>query len=371
MKTSVQFDLPDGKFWKDYEVLWKNAEVRSPFQSPDYLRHLVNHFQGNIAILSFNTEEKMLGAIFLRIQKRTYYFLTDIKSDHNFFIFHHSTPLIEKRAILKEFLAIVKKKKWHVILNNLPSWASYMGIFREEIQASGLFWANFNHTVCKVLETDTPEDLYQRFHQSKELRYRMNRLINQQTAAFEVLVGSENLEEWTNDFCRMHVKRWQDTATPSKYEEARNCNILKTSMAAWISSGVLARFSVKVGEKRIAYVICLLQGITLIHHSTAYDMEFSKYSPGKALLLFISEWMAKNGLTRLDFGEGGEVYKDEFANKELTLSRIFLARKYNLSFILKILLKNELRRKFRTSNFFKKVKTLRNLILKRYNNLLF
>ncbi len=362
MTANIQYYSPAEKLWEDYKELWKNAEVQSPFQSPDYLRTLANYFRGEIAIFSFFSNSRLTGAAFFRKKRGIYYFLSDIKADHNFFVIHKMSAEEEKRALIKSFFETIKKENWNLVLNNKPSWASYMDIFQEEMKASGLFWANSNHTVCKVLETPAPEDLYLRFGQSRELRYRMSRLINQQGAVFEVLTGEEDLEKWTEGFCQTHIKRWLNTVHPSKYEVPANRKILKDCLAAWIRDGVLARFSVLVDGARIAYVICLLQGKTLIHHSTAYEAEYSKYSPGKALMLFISQWMEKQDLTRLDFGEGGETYKDEFSNKELILQRIFISRQRNLPFILKAKLRNTMRRKMRTSPVLRKINRVRTLV---------
>lgn len=116
-------------------------------------------------------------------------------------------------------------------------------------------------------------------------------------------------------------------------------------MLSWAKDGVLVRFAVKVGGERIAFVICLIQQNSLIHHSTAYDEEFYKYSPGKALILIIAEWMKNNGLNILDFGEGAESYKYAYTNKELELNEISVSSISNISFILKVKLRQILREK--------------------------
>lgn len=80
-----------------------------------------------------------------------------------------------------------------------------------------------------------------------------------------------------------------------------------------------------------------------MHHSTAYDDTFYKYSPGKALILTIGEWMNKNGLNILDFGEGAESYKYAYTNKELELNEITISALKNVPFILKVKLRQIMR----------------------------
>ncbi|MCB9280976.1 MAG: GNAT family N-acetyltransferase [Lewinellaceae bacterium] len=344
MTTKIQYTLPGQEFWKDYSELWENAVVRSPFISPNNLRGLADIFKDELAIFQCYMNKKLIGAILLRNERGVRRLLSDIKADHNYFILSKNLSCAEKQHFFQSFFRVVKREKWTLMLKNKPAWAPYMDQFLEEIKSSGLLWEISDHTVCKVLEEASPEALHQHFQQSRELRYRVNRLVNQQGAVFEVLTGDECLEEWIQGFCEMHIKRWEGTPNPSKYLMEKNREILRSCLQAWITDGTLARFSVLIDGRRIGYVICLVDGNKLIHHSTTYDAEYRKYSPGKALLLYISEWMTERGLNCLDFGEGAESYKDEFTNKELILNRVFISGQRNYLFFVKNKVKKNLRK---------------------------
>lgn len=55
-----------------------------------------------------------------------------------------------------------------------------------------------------------------------------------------------------------------------------------------------------------------------------YNSEYSRYSPGKLMLLRLLMESANRGLTRFDFGAGNEDYKFYFANEADTVSRIIV-----------------------------------------------
>ncbi|TNE59468.1 MAG: GNAT family N-acetyltransferase [Bacteroidetes bacterium] len=96
----------------------------------------------------------------------------------------------------------------------------------------------------------------------------------------------------------------------------------------------LVRFPLKAGDKHIAFVIGLIEQRALIYHSLTYNPDFNKYSPGKVLILFLGEWMKKNNLHILDFGDRNEPYKYSFANKERKLHSVFISGKRDITFIL-------------------------------------
>ena len=51
----------------------------------------------------------------------------------------------------------------------------------------------------------------------------------------------------------------------------------------------------------------------------SYDMEYSKYSPGKILLMYLTKYCYENEFTEIDFTGGNEVYKQKLSNKNFKL----------------------------------------------------
>lgn len=340
MKAVIDESFQEDGFWDVYTELWENCLHKSVFQAPCFLRHLADTCRNKIAVFKYYSPEGQLrGAVFFRKERMGYNLLSDIKSDHNFFVLHRDCSEDEIKTFFALFFREVKMKNWALTLNNLAEWASYYQVFLEAGKQSNLFWLDTHYSICPVLERETPELLTANIEQSREHRIKTKKLIDEQHAVFEIFREEEDLDEWVSQFCRLHIERWKGTSTPSKYAEKSNRVFLKECLKAWIKDGVLIRFSIKKGEERIAFVIGLLEGNALIHHSTSYDAQYYKISPGKVLTYKIIQWMRKTGLNKLDFGEGGEDYKFMYTNTVYPLGRVFVSAKSNLTFILNAQLK--------------------------------
>lgn len=305
------------------------------FQAPQFLQYLSKKFEPTLAIYQFWQGEALKGAAFFRKDNGVLKLLSEIKADYNFVTLHQGCTEEDTRAFFSHFFEEVKKRNWTLILNYQPSWASYLPILEEEGKAGGLFFTVSKHSVCPVLEAETPKGILDWFNSLKNYRYYVNRLKKQQAAVFEIFTGDEELDFWSDQFCACHVKRWSNTPTPSKYYDPEKQEIMREVLRAWAKDDLLARFSIKIGEERIAFNIALRQGNALVGHAQAYDPEFAKFSPGKALMYFIGEWMSNNGYVKIDFGKGGEAYKFGMTNGELGLYKIFISNYSNLKFVLK------------------------------------
>lgn len=335
MEAILEYNYPDSGFWNQYQVLWEESNRRSVFQGPAYLKHLASYHKGPVAVFKFFSDKQLKGAAIFRKENGVYGFLSDIKSDHNFFVLHKDCTPEETEFFFGAFFEKVRKEKWALLLNSQPAWAEYMPSLQQAGRSQQAFFQSLSYSVCPVFEAQTPEEMYKRFNKSKNTRYKLNRLKKEQDAVFEFFRGDEDLREWIREFGESHGKRWEHTPTPSKYADADGQAFLYDCCRAWIEDDVLIRFSIRVGDTRIAFCIGLIQGQSLVHHSHTYDVEYSRYSPGKVLLHAIGEWMKNQKLTVLDFGDGDESFKYLYANKELHLYRIFTANKLDLPFIIK------------------------------------
>jgi CelD/BcsL family acetyltransferase involved in cellulose biosynthesis len=138
-----------------------------------------------------------------------------------------------------------------------------------------------------------------------------------------------------NDFTESHIKRWENTSTPSNLTDIERSNFFNQCHKAWIEDGLLVRFSIMLDGRRIGFVIALRENNSLIHHSTTYDIDYQKYSPGLVIIRLMVQWMAAQNICKLDFGDGDESYKFLFSNKNAEINRIYLSSNSNLAFILK------------------------------------
>jgi len=336
MKAYIDYSKPDTTFWREYAHLWENSANRPAFQSPNVLQYFAEKSPTPVAIYKFyNDDDELKGAALFHKRGKAYGFLSDMKTDHNSFVIHKDCGDVEVKFFLECLLAEIRRERWLIVLNNQPMWESYMDVFDQLGRASRLFWLSTKSSVCPMVKFDTPEALHERLSKSRNNRYKLNRLQREYTVEFEALDRDKDLENWTNEFCDSHIVRWSDTPTPSKYRDPERRVFLLNCMQAWHRDGILVRFSLKANGKRIAFIIGLVQGNSLIYHNLTHDPEFNRHSPSLVLVIFLGEWMKQRGLSVLDFGDGNESYKYNFANEEGQLNSIFIASKGNIPFIVR------------------------------------
>lgn len=329
----ISAGYPDDVFWEQFGALWQNSQDRSPFKSPHIMQDFARLSGEKVRAVQYYKNGELKGAVLLKLERNNLSFLSDLKSDANFFVFDQDCTKEDWKWFFEHLLQKAAEENWTLTLNNQPHWAQYMETFEKVGKASGMFWQNFAYSVCPIAEYETPEALFQDVHKSGKLRYYVNRLITQEKAVFEALTDDSDMEQWVEEFCNCHVDRWAGTPTPSGYQTEASRKFLTKCLRAWSADNLLVRFSIRVPGRRIGFIIGLRQEKSLILHSTTYHPDYKKHSPGKALIHFMAEWMSKNNFSILDFGDGNEAYKYTVANKEKQLNRIFTAGKWNLGFI--------------------------------------
>jgi hypothetical protein len=354
---TIQNDLNED-FWNQYADLWQNSKDKSPFQGPEILKFLASEYKNTVAFLLFDNKI-LTGAGVFKNENKIYTFLSDRKSDANWFVFHKKSTEEDIEYFFTSFFSKIRHQKWTIILNKVKSWAENINQLENSGKNSKLFWQNLQYSVCPALEAQSPESLFEKINRSRQFRYAVNRLNKQHDAIFEILTDNAELEDWVKEFCQCHIKRWNTTPTPSEYTHYSKQLFLLQCLKAWHNDKSLIRFSVKINDTRIGFSINLKEENTLIGHSTTFDPDFRKLSPGKSLLYIMAQWMKNNNIRVFDFGNGDEEYKYSLANKEQILLRIFISPKENILFIIKAKTIKLIRSENRLYRFYKnKIKIL-------------
>jgi len=335
MSFSIFYEQPDTAFWERYTRLWQNSRHRSPFQSPCILQYYADRNSGKVAVFQCERDNELLAAVLFKRDDDHYSFLSDLKTDANFFIIHRACSPEETHRFFEKLLETVGRDNWALMLNHKPAWANYMGVFESVVKKSPLYSMSLDYSVCPIMEAESPEALFKEVSNSRNTRYKLNKFIKQENGIFEVLTDETDLDQWAENFCQAHILRWGPTPTPSSYRDPARREFLKNCLRAWHTDGVLVRFALRTEKGRIGLMAGLLDGDTLIYHTPTFHPDFAHVSPGRVLIYYITQWMAENGLHRLDFGDGNEPYKYYVASKDQVLRRVFLSRKSNVRFILK------------------------------------
>jgi hypothetical protein len=339
---AVQYGLPEPEFWEEYAQLWRESQYQPAFQAPSYLRFLAESMPDKVAVFSFVSHERLKGAAFFRYQQGAYRFLSGIKADHNFFVLHEDCTAAEQAAFFERLLQEAAREGWTMILDKQPLWARYMSSFQRAGQQSGLFWEIFPKGVCPMVEEESSSSLIGHFNK-RRIRYQLNRLRKHHGAVCEVLRDDEGLDEWVEQFCAAHAKRWKSATSMKKLETPEEKEFLKACLRAWAKDGILVRLSIRIGAERVSLIIGLIQQQALVGHAQAFDPAFQKYSPVNILHLFIAHWMSEQGLQVFDFGHGDHEYKYKYCNQKRHLGQINIAPKENVFFAVRVKVEKLLR----------------------------
>ena len=150
------------------------------------------------------------------------------------------------------------------------------------------------------------------FHKRRILEYR-NHL--KKNGHYEILhlTDTKDIEVYLEDFFAQHIERWQKTASPSLFLDAKNKEfyraIVRELPTGWVTLSVL-----KWKERLLGFHFGLSYGKRFIWYKPSFNLEFSRYSPGQVLLQEVMEYSRAKGFEEFDFGVGKEAYKNRFGN---------------------------------------------------------
>ena len=334
---TIQNDLNED-FWNQYADLWQNSQEKSSFQAPELLKYFSEFNKNQSVALQLIDKQKLTGVAIFSKAGNTFSFLSDLKSDVNGFVFHENITSSDIQFFFDNLFEKINQSGSCVILNKIPVDAGYLQQLEVSVRNKQLFWRKIKYTVCQRVVANTPNELFKIINSSSQTRSSVNKIKKEKNALFEVFTDETELESWVTEFCEVHIHRWSDTSTPSVLKDKRKQVFLLKCLKAWNKEKILVRFSIKVAGKRISFVIGLIEKSTLIHHSTTFDPDYRKFSPGRSIIHFIAAWMAEHNFNILYFGNGDEGYKSFFANNEQELDRIFISTKSNFVFMLRAII---------------------------------
>ena len=140
---------------------------------------------------------------------------------------------------------------------------------------------------------------------------------------------------------RLHVQRWEGTATPSQFLEAPYVAFHRELVAAMAPAGWPRLSALLLDGEPIGLWLYFDYDHQRYLFRTTYDARWSRYSPGLVALQYLLEEAIEKQIAEVDFGTGHEGYKSRFRNQvvpyyELRVSRNTLAHAID-SLLLRIL----------------------------------
>ena len=159
---------------------------------------------------------------------------------------------------------------------------------------------------CAYLKIGSDWQTYQNNLDSKRKHRVKNRMRKAARELGELkLKHSKYPSEYIGDveiFFKLHQKRWDQTDTPSQFNQPEMCEFYREAGAHLMAKGHYNLYTLKAGWKTLGQLIAFLTEQYALIQIIAYDPDYSTYSPMIILMeLFVKE-VYKQGIHTIDWG---------------------------------------------------------------------
>lgn len=115
-------------------------------------------------------------------------------------------------------------------------------------------------------------------------------------------------------FFSMHRIRWQDSATPSQFNDAAERRFYE-ALTTGLPHGTVCLTTVHAGRDLAAMHFGLRNGPDFIWYKPAYEKALQRHGPGEVLLQALLQHLQGEGCREFDFARGDDAYKQRFATR--------------------------------------------------------
>lgn len=149
---------------------------------------------------------------------------------------------------------------------------------------------------------------------SKMIGKRMKRLQRLGQVKYFHCSDGDQIRSHFHDFIKLHRKRWNQTDTPSQFNDHRYCEFYQEVISQLRPKGQIDLSVLQVGETPVALLLSFLFRRNCLLQLTTYDIDYSRCSPSIVIHeLFMKEVFA-DGVEAVDLGHYYP-YKESWANR--------------------------------------------------------
>jgi CelD/BcsL family acetyltransferase involved in cellulose biosynthesis len=181
---------------------------------------------------------------------------------------------------------------------------------------------------CPVMELPTNyEVLQQRWTKSHrgDVRRQVKRLAERGHCTLFATARSEILARLPHLYT-MHTKNWGTRTGYSEFERGPMATFV-AQLAADMPMDLLHYSELRLNDLALSCHFGLRDGAALLWYKPTYEIAWANYAPGKLHIARAAEWGIANGCDRIDFLQGTEPYKLQWANSCRTTTTWALARR--------------------------------------------
>lgn len=252
----------------------------------------------------------------------------------------YSHPLLcdpTNEAALRSLLRVAMRgarRDGALVLPNVPEEGGWSERVRKALIAEGMRFSE-NHGEC--LRTLLP-DTFEEFTGSVQGKFR--REVRRRLRKLEEDIGPATLEFIRNPaearsllpiFFEMHDRRWVEAGQPGAFSDPlMRKYFFEMVDRLWDHLHVTV---LRAGGEPVAIHFGMTSGASLLLFKTTFDVSLSKYAPGKVHLWMLVERAIEEGLSMMDFMQGEESYKSEWATDSLdTTTFVIRAKPFSLTY---------------------------------------
>lgn len=204
-------------------------------------------------------------------------------------------------------------ENWDFIdLKEIPEDSPHLKIIENVAKKYSLKNFRTISSVCPYITVNKSwEDFWEKT--SRNLKKDLKRKMNKAEKIGEINYGQikeiRQNEKLLKEFFEMHIKKWLDTDTPSRFENLEFRNLWKDLALNTANDGHFLMSILNLNQKTIASEFGFIYDKKYYSYNLTYDPDYAAISPGNILRKYYIQWCFKQGLEEIDFLRGEEEWK--------------------------------------------------------------
>jgi CelD/BcsL family acetyltransferase involved in cellulose biosynthesis len=224
-----------------------------------------------------------------------------------------------KPEVINQMLRYLKDHPddWtRIELTQIPERSRSLEIFRETVGKNDPLMKINVIESCSGFVYDGPESERANFtlKKSRTVKTAINVMQKDRGLIYERLQDLETCKSHLLQLFQLHINRWDNTATPSKFLDEGNRHFYFELLDTFMPSGNICFFVVKNGNIPVACSFNFEYKGAIYFYTLAINQFYKKRSPGQMLFVLQGESFVRNGFV-LDYSRGAQEYKNLFANR--------------------------------------------------------
>lgn len=206
---------------------------------------------------------------------------------------------------------------WSVMeVNNLPASSPTADILPAACLSAGFRTLRGTDEICPVLLREGPEPTPYSLARKYRVRRASNYFRRQGDLAITDLHDPREALPYLAAFFDQHIRRWQDTRTPSLFNDAAKRQFYETMVERLLPAGHLLFSVATLDGQPIAFHLGFDFGGRVFWYKPSFEPRLAQYSPGTLMIEHLIQHVLRNDRRELDFTLGAEPFKQRYTNSE-------------------------------------------------------